>query len=465
VDENASLKKILSQLMIERVPSYANKLFYSLGFLSMISFLVLIITGVIMVAYGPSWWLTDPAGQFFRSIHLWATQAFVLFVLLHLSIVFLTSGFKKPRRLTWVIGAMMFFFVLVEAEFGYVLRGDYSSQYRSLQGADLFNGSGIGGFLNELNYHQIFGIHVVVVPLLILGLLFVHYLLIRARGIAKPYRQDVKYTIVKANHGLLFLRGFGLIGVILGLALIFPSPFIRPTTIKEVAQEDPSLMSQTLLKEFNRTSDTAIYVDNIDPYRYDVRQVYIVQPYHQLLAIKHSRDQLVVFNAESAATQNAEIGQARDYYMNGLAKQPKPNPVIDIVNSLTTMAKSGLYEASLFNSNPSGDQSTYVLRFLADSGVLDTKAQSLGITTQQYGMLHEESTKFPLGAWWLAPIGLLDHTILANDANGDRDTAIIVGWLILLLIAFPYIPYVNRLPDKLGLYKLIWHESKKTRSK
>ena len=72
-------------------------------------------------------------------------------------------------------------------------------------------------------------------------------------------------------------------------------------------------------------------------------------------------------------------------------------------------------------------------------------------------MLHEESTKAP-GAWWLAPIGLLNHTVLANDDNGDRDAAIIFGTLLLLMVAFPYIPYVNQLPDKLKVYKFIWRE-------
>jgi len=460
MEENASVKKIFSQLMIEKVPSYANKIFYSLGFLSMICFTILIITGVIMVAFGPNWWLVNTTGQFFRSIHLWATQAFVLFMILHLLIVFLTSGYKKPRRLTWVIGAIMFFFVLIEAEFGYVLRGDFSSQYRSLQGADLFNGSGVGGFLNELNYRQIYGLHIVAVPLLVLGLLFIHYLLIKARGIAKPYRQDVNYTIVRANHKILFLRGFILVCAIVVLAFIFPSPFIRPTSIQEVAQQDPQLISQTLVKEFTRTSNTAAYLDNIDPYKFDVRQVYIVQPYQKLIALQHSTNLLNLFNAETLTTQSTQLTQATNYFNNEI-KRPKFNPIINITNSLTTMAQSGLYEASLTGADPSGDQTTYALRFLSDTGIMDAKAQALGITTQQYGMLHEESSKFPAGAWWLAPIGLLDHTILANDSNADRDGAVIVGLSIFVLIAFPYIPYLNSLPDKLKVYKIVWRERNK----
>src|SRR5579864_8269085 len=115
------LKEGMSSLMIREVPAYANKFVYSLGFLSMTSFLLLLITGVIMAIFGPDWWLTTSGGRYFRSIHLWATQAFVLFIILHFTIVFFTSGFRKPRRLTWVIGILMFLVVLSEAEFGYVL--------------------------------------------------------------------------------------------------------------------------------------------------------------------------------------------------------------------------------------------------------------------------------------------------------------------------------------------------------
>ena len=47
-----------------------------------------------------------------------------------------------------------------------------------------------------------------------------------------------------------------------------------------------------------------------------------------------------------------------------------------------------------------------------------------------------------------------------GDANGDRDAAIIFGTFFLVLIAFPYIPGLNQIPDKLKVYKLIWREKK-----
>ena len=456
--KNKPLLSTLNKLMIQDVPAYANKLFYSLGFLSMTCFLILIATGVTMAAYGPDWWLTSGAGRYFRSVHLWATQAFVLFVILHLLIVFFTSGFKKPRRLTWVFGSLMFFFVLIEAEFGYVLRGDFSSQWRSLQGADLYNGTGIGWWINNLNYKQIYGIHLVAIPALIVILLFFHYLLVRVLGIAKPYRKDITAPTVKANHKVLFARGGVLIGLILLLAAVFPSPFLKPDTVKSVAQADPKLVAQTLTKEFDRSSDTATYLDSIQPYTFDTRAIYIAGPYAQLAALQRQPNLLDKYNAEPPAKQDVQLKQAQDYFDNTYPANPDSNnPVEQVIISLTNLSAAGFYESALNAVNANNDK-TYSLRFLADTGVLDDRAQALGITTEQYGMLYEESGKIPPGAWWLAPIGLLNHTVLAHDDNGDRDGAIILGSLLLLLLAFPFIPGLNRLPDWLKVYKIIWRQ-------
>lgn len=458
------LAKALNDSMIKDVPSYGNKFFYSLGFLSAISFVILIVTGVIMTFYGPTWWLTSGVGEYVRSVHLWATQAFVLFILLHLLIVFFTSGFKKPRRLTWVLGVLMLFTVLAETEFGYALRGDFSSQWRGLQGADFYNGSGLGRWINPLNYGQIYGIHIVIVPLTLIGLLSLHYLLVRILGIAKPYRPDVSVKNVPANHGLLFARGGVLIALILALAAFLPSPYLKPESVQAIAQQDPNLMAQTLLAEWDKTSDTATYMDNINPYTYDTRTVYIDTPYVLSVQQTGQKNQLVVFNQESADLQAAQLKAASDYY-----GQDKPNPqlqptgpVMDVVRSLTTMAQAGLYEPALAaanSDNGAGDRLTYATRFLTDTGVPEETATAHNITTPQYGMVREETGNTP-GAWWLTPIGILNHTVLASDDNGDRDAAIIFGSLLLTMLAFPFIPYVNQLPEKLKVYKLIWREKK-----
>lgn len=453
----------LNNTMIKEVPRYGNKFFYSLGFLSMISFVILIITGVIMTFYGATWWLTNSTGQYLRSVHLWATQAFVLFILLHLLVVFFTSGFKKPRRLTWIIGVFMLFIVLAETEFGYTLRGDFSSQWRGLQGADFYNGSGLGNSINSLNYNQIFGIHIVIIPLVLIGLLFLHYLLVKVLGIAKPYRKDIVAPTVAANHNILFVRGGVLVALILALALFLPSPYIKPITIKSIARQDPMLIGKTLVAEFNNTSDTATYLDNINPYTYNTRAIYIAAPYKQYLQTQAYRqpDALAIFNQQPPSLQTKQLNEAAAYFAQDKpdpSKAPQ-SPVMTVVSSLTKMAQAGLYQPALASANSGpidhANETTYINRFLSDTGALEDKATALKITTEQYGMVREGTGHTP-GAWWLSPIGALNHTVLAGDDNGDRDAAIIFGSLLLTMLAFPFIPYLNQLPDKLKVYKLIW---------
>lgn len=449
----------LQGIMLRDVPVYANKFFYSLGFLSAISFLLLIVTGFVMAAFGPHWWITSSIGQYVRSFHLWATQAFVVFILLHLIIVFLTSGFRGPRKLTWVLGVFMFLFALAEAEFGYVLRGDFSSQYRSLQGSDFYNGSGLGWVVNNLNTGQVMGIHIAVLPLLLIGLILGHYFLVRVLGISKPKPLADNYPMTKANHGLLFWRGGSVIIAVAVLAAVLPSPYLAPLTVTKIAGEDPNLIAKTLVSEFDHSSDTATYMDNINPYTFDSRIVFIENPYRKLSETQKTTDQLSLFAAESADLQSKQLEAAKAYYESETpGALPKGNPAIAIVDNLTTMAKSGLYEAVLRDSNGSAYDTTYVTRFLADTGVPDDTATSLKMTTDQYGMVREEAGNLPPGAWWLAPIGVLNHTVLAKDDNGDRDAAIIIGSFIFLLLAFPFIPFVNRLPEKLRIYKLIWRQ-------
>ncbi|MFS8119265.1 MAG: hypothetical protein ACMG55_12340, partial [Microcoleus sp.] len=302
----------------------------------------------------------------------------------------------------------------------------------------------------------------------IIGLLFLHYLLVRILGIAKPYRKDVPDKTVPANHKLLFVRGGGLIVLILALAVVLPSPYLPPVTIQGIAKEAPSVVATTLVKEFDGSSDTAGYIDNIAPYTFNTRNTYVYSPYSQLDQLNTgSKDQITAFQKALPDVQAQQLKDAAAFFegWDGKSQTPANNPVIVIVSKLVGMAQAGLYEPALAAANntaTTGNSTTYVLRFLSDSGILEEKASGLSLTTEQYGMLREEGGLAP-GAWWLAPIGILNHTVLSNDENGDRDAGIIFGSFFLVLMAFPFIPLVNQLPDKLKVYKLIWREKKHTR--
>ncbi len=461
------------KIYIHELPSYANKIFYSLGFLALTALLMLVATGIVLAFMGPTWWLTSTWGIHFRSIHSWSVQAFMAILFCHVLVGLSTSAFKPPRRMVWVFGAIIFCLALIQTEFGYALRGDFSSQYRIISGADFWNGAYLGWLINPENLTLDFATHVAIIPLTILGLFVLHYLLEHTYGIAKPYRKDIAYKVVPANHIPMYVRGGALVVLILAMAWLFPSPFVAPETISGVAQTDPQLVAQTLLQEFDHTSGTATYLDSIDPYTYDTRQVYVVVPYEQVATLETNNlgsttDAWTTFQTESSDQQQSDIAAAHAYFdatttpitATSSAQQQSfaNNPVITIINSLVPTAQSGLYESIINHESPNTNY-TYNIRFLTDLGVLDTEAAAVHITTAEWGMAREETgslTKLPPGAWWFAPIGILNSTVLAGDNNGDRDAAAILGLVMLVFILFPYIPYLNRVPEYLPFAKWIW---------
>ena len=88
---------------------------FGLGLMATASFLITLITGVLlMVYYKPSTDLayqsikdihfTVSTGRFIRNIHRWSAQLMVLVVLLHMARVFFTASYKKPREFNWLVG-------------------------------------------------------------------------------------------------------------------------------------------------------------------------------------------------------------------------------------------------------------------------------------------------------------------------------------------------------------------------
>jgi len=461
-----AFKTLADKVYFHRLPSYGNKIFYGLGFLALTSLTMLVATGILLAFKGQTWWLASPVGVYVRSIHLWSVQAFIAILLLHMLVVFLTSAFKPPRRMAWVFGASILCLALIQTEFGYGLRGDFSSQFRAVSGADFWNGVHLGYWLSPLNNLQIYSIHVFIIPFIILGLFICHYILVRTYGIALPYCKDIPATIVPANHTVMYMRGGALVVLILLLAFFFHSPYVAPVRISDIAQSNPSLVATTLLQELDHTSDTATYVDSIDPYTFDSLQVFVAVPYEQSLVTSRAPDALAAFESEPADVQQQDLADAYRYAASTTdagAIASTTNPAILMLTTLMPMAKSGLYESLLNQENPTIN-STYTLRFLNDMNVLESKASTLNMDTLQWGMIKDEtgSAALPPGSWWFMPLAISNSVFnLPANPNGDKYGGEILGALMLLFILFPYIPYLNRLPELLHAAPFIWKEPRK----
>ncbi|MFN0117855.1 MAG: cytochrome b N-terminal domain-containing protein [Elusimicrobiota bacterium] len=108
---------------------------WGLGGLSFLLFLVLTVTGIILMFYyrpSPDLAFQDMKdlefvvsfGTFMRNMHRWAAHTMVLFVILHMVRVFLTGAYKTPREFNWGVGVVLLILTLFLSFTGYLLPWD-----------------------------------------------------------------------------------------------------------------------------------------------------------------------------------------------------------------------------------------------------------------------------------------------------------------------------------------------------
>ena len=108
---------------------------YYLGGLSAATFLILLVTGLLLMFYyhpsAPRAYLdmkdlgfVVTAGVFLRNLHRWAAHAMVALVLLHMVRVFYAGAYRPPREFNWVIGVMLLLLTILMSYTGYLLPWD-----------------------------------------------------------------------------------------------------------------------------------------------------------------------------------------------------------------------------------------------------------------------------------------------------------------------------------------------------
>ena len=453
------LLDLMHDQYIKYVPSYGNSFFFTIGIYLLELFVILAITGMVMLIFGPYWWDTNPVGTLFRSIHLWAAEAFVTLMFVHVLVNLSTSAFKK-KKLVWMIGSVLLALVLLEFAFGVGVQGGLLSQWNDKAGADLWNGLGLGFWVNPLNQGAVIGWHVAIIPILLGLLIFLHYSLVRKTGLSKPYRKDIPYKMVKADHAKMYRRMIYIFVIIMAFSFIFSSPYLAPLTIAQAANSNPSNIGATLLQEFNYSSGTATYIDTIDPYTFSTRTVYFTVPYSDYIAFSNKTNQLSVFYSENSSLQKQDFISAYSYFSsNGSVSGAvsSTNPLLSATGELVQMAQSGEYQFVIQNESASGLDETYVLRFLYDSGALSKVASQYGLRTSQFGMLKVGAPPWSI-EYWLIPYNILEIETANISWWGDLENGLVAMAAFLVLIFFPFIPGLNKLPDKLKMYKLFWNK-------
>src|SRR3970040_968735 len=108
---------------------------WGMGGMSFYLFLVLTITGVLLMfyyhptkgqAYRDILYLQHdmPFGQLLRNMHRWGAHLMIIAVLLHMMRVFLTGSYKRPREFNWCVGVILMVLTMLLSFTGYLLPDD-----------------------------------------------------------------------------------------------------------------------------------------------------------------------------------------------------------------------------------------------------------------------------------------------------------------------------------------------------
>ncbi|MGD0983173.1 MAG: cytochrome b N-terminal domain-containing protein [Acidimicrobiales bacterium] len=175
------------RLLPDRQPAYVASWSYVFGALSIAAFAVVLLSGAVLAVEGPAWWHKSNVGLFVNSIHLWSTELFFMFMVVHLWVKFLMAAWRGRRKATWITGVVAFVISIGAAFTGYLSQQNFDSEWIGTQAKDGINSTGAGAFWNVLNFGQMLMWHIVLLPGLVALVVGLHVLLVRRRGVVPPF--------------------------------------------------------------------------------------------------------------------------------------------------------------------------------------------------------------------------------------------------------------------------------------
>jgi cytochrome b6 len=211
------LSKISYQDMVhgKTVPMHRMSWAYYMGGLAMFFLLVQVVTGLLLLLYyEPT--VNDAhasvdmitqqvrGGALIRNMHAWSSSLMIGVVLVHLLTTFAMKAFEKPREMVWISGVVMLLITFGFGFTGYLLpwhQVAVNATKVGLQSIDEFakylpkaiaawpvrvreliqGGPAIG----QSTLSRFYAIHIVVLPLLTIGVLGFHLLTIQLHGISQ----------------------------------------------------------------------------------------------------------------------------------------------------------------------------------------------------------------------------------------------------------------------------------------
>jgi hypothetical protein len=149
------------------------------------------------------------------------------------------AGWREGRAPTWMVGVVIFLISIVTAFTGYISQQNLDAQWIAVNAKDAINSTGAGAIFNPLNFGQIYGLHVMILPIAITLLVVLHVIQVRLRGSVAP----IGATDPDAASVAVAAGDYGPVAPMMNALLLSPAvavstvccspapgPSIRPTT-------------------------------------------------------------------------------------------------------------------------------------------------------------------------------------------------------------------------------------------
>ncbi|MBD8680954.1 cytochrome bc complex cytochrome b subunit [Pseudomonas sp. CFBP 13719] len=198
------------------VPKNLN-FFYIFGSLALLMLLNQLLTGIwLTMSYTPTaegafasieYIMRDVEyGWLLRYLHSTGASAFFIVIYLHMFRGLLYGSYQKPRELVWVFGMSIYLLLMAEAFMGYLLPWGQMSYWGAQVIISLFGAIPIVGadlaqwirgdyLVSGVTLNRFFALHVVALPLLIVGLVVLHILALHQVGSNNPEGIDIKQRL------------------------------------------------------------------------------------------------------------------------------------------------------------------------------------------------------------------------------------------------------------------------------
>ena len=207
-DERFDVRVPLEAFLKKPVPKHAIRWYFCLGGITFALFVIQGVTGILLSlyyrptpeqAYESILFIMNNVrfGWLIRSIHSWSATLMIAFCIAHMLRVFITGAYKKPRELNWVAGMFLLLLTMAFGFTGYLLPWDQKALWGSTVGSEIVGaiplvGDALLGLLRGgpditgLTLTRFYGIHMLVLPVLVFTFLAAHFVIIRRQGISGP---------------------------------------------------------------------------------------------------------------------------------------------------------------------------------------------------------------------------------------------------------------------------------------